>query len=73
MPASIHGEETCATKLASVHKGDAERGLPTVNAQIVLTDARTGRPLAFIEGSPVGRDRGRDAGPLAGPRYRDGD
>ena len=42
MPAYVHGEDYFATKLASIHEGNTERGLPTLHAQIVLADARTG-------------------------------
>ncbi|WP_331236478.1 ornithine cyclodeaminase family protein [Natronorarus salvus] len=53
MPAYIHGRDHYATKLASVHPGNAERGLPTVNAQIALTDAETGQPVAYTAGTLV--------------------
>ena len=42
MPAYIHGAPHYATKLVGVHGGNVDRGLPTVNAQIALTDAETG-------------------------------
>ena len=42
MPASVRGEEHYVTKLASVHRDNPERGLPAVQAQIALTEARTG-------------------------------
>jgi alanine dehydrogenase len=53
MPAYAHGAPYYATKLASVHEGNAERGLPTVNAQIALTDAATGQPVAYMAGTRV--------------------
>ena len=53
MPAYVHGREHYATKLASVHPGNADRGLPTVNAQIALTDAETGQPGAYMAGTLV--------------------
>ena len=53
MPAYVHGNAHYATKLASVHPGNAERGLPTVNAQIVLTDAETGQPVAYMAGTEI--------------------
>lgn len=48
MPAYIHGDGHFATKLASVHEGNPGQGLPTIHAQLVLTDARTGVPDAFM-------------------------
>lgn len=53
MPAYVHGAPYYATKLASVHEDNAERDLPTVNAQIALTDAATGRPVAYMAGTRV--------------------
>jgi len=53
MPAYLRGDPQYATKLAAVHEGNADRGLPTIHAQIVLTDARTGVPDAFMGGTTV--------------------
>ena len=53
MPAYVHGAEHYATKLVGVHEGNAERGLPTIHAQIALTDARTGLPKAFMAGTAI--------------------
>ncbi len=53
MPAYVHGAEQYATKLVGVHEGNVERDLPTINAQIVLTDARTGVPDAFMGGTTI--------------------
>lgn len=65
MPASVHGADTFATKLATVHEGNADRGLPTVNAQVVLTDAGTGRPLAFAHANHITNARTGCIGGLA--------
>jgi alanine dehydrogenase len=65
MPAYLHGAPYYATKLASVHEGNAERGLPTVNAQIALTDAATGRPVAYLAGTRVTNARTGCVGGLA--------
>ncbi|WP_418286614.1 ornithine cyclodeaminase family protein [Halorubrum sp. DTA46] len=65
MPAYVHGAERYATKLVGVHEGNAARGLPTVNAQIVLTDARTGVPDAFMAGTAVTNARTGCIGALA--------
>lgn len=53
MPAYVHGEDYYATKLASVHEGNVDRELPTVQAQIAVTDARTGEPAAMLAGTRV--------------------
>jgi alanine dehydrogenase len=48
MPAYIHGADYYATKLASVFPGNEDRGLPTVQAQLQLSDAETGEPTAYM-------------------------
>ena len=53
MPAYVHGADHYATKLVGVHEGNAERGLPTINAQIALTEAETGLPKAFMAGTAI--------------------
>jgi alanine dehydrogenase len=53
MPAYVHGAEYYATKLASVHEGNAARDLPTVNATIAVFAARTGLPVAYLAGTRV--------------------
>jgi alanine dehydrogenase len=65
MSAYIHGEPYYATKLASVHEDNTERGLPTVNAQIVLTDAKTGQPAAVMGGQTITNARTACIGALA--------
>ena len=65
MPAYIHGKAQYATKLVGVHEGNADRGRPTVTAQIALTDARTGRPEAYMAGTTVTNARTGCLGALA--------
>lgn len=65
MPAYVHGATYFATKLASVHEGNVERGLPTVNATIALTDAATGLPAAYMAGTRVTNARTGCIGGLA--------
>src|SRR5918999_3504052 len=43
--------DVLATKLITLMPKNAERGLPTLLATIVLMDARTGRTLAVIDGT----------------------
>ncbi|SEW24647.1 ornithine cyclodeaminase family protein [Halobacterium jilantaiense] len=65
MPAYVHGEPYFATKLVSVHEDNPDRGRPTVHAQIVLSDARTGEPVAVLDGSHVTNARTGCVGGLA--------
>jgi alanine dehydrogenase len=65
MPAYVHGAERYATKLVGVHEGNADRGLPTINAQIALTDARTGLPEALVAGTLITNARTGCIGALA--------
>jgi alanine dehydrogenase len=65
MPAYVHGEPYFATKLVGVHDGNAERGLPTIHAQVVLTDARTGQPVSFMNGGHITNARTGCIGGLA--------
>ncbi|GAB3419495.1 alanine dehydrogenase [Haloparvum alkalitolerans] len=65
MPAYIHGADQYATKLVGVHEGNPDRGLPTINAQIALTDARTGTPEAYMAGTTVTNARTGCIGGLA--------
>ncbi|MFB6233787.1 MAG: ornithine cyclodeaminase family protein [Halopenitus sp.] len=65
MPAYVHGADYYATKLVGVHEGNADRGLPTINAQIALTDARTGLPEAIVAGTTITNARTGCLGALA--------
>lgn len=47
MPAYVHARPYVATKLVSLNTGNTERGLSTLHAQVVLTDAETGQPAVF--------------------------
>jgi alanine dehydrogenase len=65
MPAYVHGARFYATKLVGVHEGNAERGLPTVNAQIALTEAETGLPAGYLAGTRITNARTGCIGGLA--------
>ncbi len=65
MPAYCHGDPYFATKLVAVNEGNRERGLPTIHAQIVLTDARTGVPEAVMDGTVITNARTGCVGGLA--------
>ncbi|WP_129117043.1 ornithine cyclodeaminase family protein [Halegenticoccus tardaugens] len=65
MPAYVHGAAYYATKLVGVHEGNGERGLPTVNATIALTEAETGLPAAYLAGTRITNARTGCIGGLA--------
>ncbi|MFD1514060.1 ornithine cyclodeaminase family protein [Halomarina rubra] len=65
MPAYIHGDPYFSTKLASVFPGNDERGLPSLHAQLVLGDAGTGEPLAFLNATRLTNARTGCIGGLA--------
>ena len=45
--------ELAITKLVSVHPGNAERGLPTIQGEVVVMDAATGTRLGLLDGAVV--------------------
>lgn len=72
MPAYIHGSPYFATKIVGVHEGNAERGLPTIHAQIVLSETDTGCPVAFMDGTTVTNARTGCIGGVAVRALKDG-
>jgi alanine dehydrogenase len=64
MPAWRAGE-ILASKLVTIFPGNASQGLPTIHAQIVLFDGRTGIPTAIVDGTEVTRRRTAAASALA--------
>jgi alanine dehydrogenase len=65
MPAYVHGDPYAATKLATVHPANPERGLPTVRAQLALTDASDGTPVAYLDAERLTNARTGCIGGLA--------
>jgi alanine dehydrogenase len=65
MPAAIHGARTFATKVVTVHEANPERGLPTVRAQVHVTDAAAGEALATMAGDRITNARTGCIGGLA--------
>jgi alanine dehydrogenase len=65
MPAYIHGAAYAATKLVAVCEDNPERGLPTVTAQLTLTDAETGQPVGYLAGNRITSARTGCIGGLA--------
>jgi len=53
MPGVRDGGSGSSVKLVTVMPGNAERGLPTVQALVVWFDATTGQPLALLDGETV--------------------
>jgi ornithine cyclodeaminase/alanine dehydrogenase-like protein (mu-crystallin family) len=53
MPGYSPGAEAMAVKVVSVFGENLELGLPTLSALVVLTDGRTGLPLAVMEGGVI--------------------
>jgi len=56
MPAWRAGE-ILAAKLVTIFPDNVSQGLPTIHAQIVLCEGKTGIPLAIIDGTEVTRRR----------------
>lgn len=50
MPAQIGGAPVSAVKVVTVCPENAARGLPTIYAAVLVTDALTGAPLALMDG-----------------------
>lgn len=50
MPGYLGEQDALACKIVSVRPRNLERGLPLINALVVLIDAATGEPLAALEG-----------------------
>ena len=65
MPAYLHGSPYFVVKLANVHRGNVERGYPTVNATIALVAADTGLPVGYMAGTRVTNARTGCIGGLA--------
>jgi len=72
MSAYIHGAPYLATKLATVHPENPDRGLPTVRSQLALSDAETGEPLAFMNAAGVTNARTGGIGGLSAKHLASG-
>src|SRR5690606_37822016 len=53
VPASDHAPAAVGSKIVSVFTGNRERGLPTINAIVVVVDPETGVPTGILEGASV--------------------
>ena len=53
VPASDAGPAGSGAKIVSVYSGNPERGLPTINAVVVMVDPDTGVPIGIVEGATM--------------------
>jgi len=53
MPAYIEGMDACGIKWVNVHPQNKKYGLPSVMAIIILSDPRSGFPLAIMDGTYI--------------------
>lgn len=53
MPAYSEKLSMAGTKIVNVHPKNPKKGLKTVNAVIILNDAKTGLPLTFMDGTYI--------------------
>jgi ornithine cyclodeaminase/alanine dehydrogenase-like protein (mu-crystallin family) len=51
MPAYLEDTDELGMKLVCVYSGNLSQGLPTINATVMLVDARTGMPQALLDGT----------------------
>ncbi|MDD4893888.1 MAG: ornithine cyclodeaminase family protein, partial [Candidatus Omnitrophica bacterium] len=65
MPAYIEGMEACGLKWVNVHPRNRRFGLPSVMATIILSDPKTGLPLAIMDGTYITNLRTGAAGAVA--------
>lgn len=65
MPASSDDFPVASVKVVSVASGNRELGLATIQAAVMLVDARTGQPRALLDGATLTALRTGAAGGLA--------
>ncbi len=65
MPAYIEGMDACGLKWVNVHLKNRRFGLPAVMAVIILSDPKTGFPLAIMDGTEITNLRTGAAGGIA--------
>jgi len=64
MPVFVEGMGA-ALKWVNVHPGNRKKGLPTVMATVILSDPRTGFPMAIMDGTQITNYRTGAAGGVA--------
>jgi len=65
MPGALLEDKSVGVKAVSVCPGNPERGLPLINAVVLLIDGETGRPQALIDGNIITTIRTGAAGGAA--------
>jgi len=65
MPAYLQGFDSCILKWVNVHPNNKTKGLPTVMGTIILSDPKTGYPLAIMDGTYATSLRTAAAGAVA--------
>lgn len=68
MPAYLEGLDLAGVKIVNVHTRNAERGLPTVMALLVLNSPQTGAPIAVMGATYLTSMRTGAAGAIAARR-----
>lgn len=68
MPAVLEGGGAASVKVVSVVPGNASRGLPLVQATVLLVDAEDGSPRALLDGASLTALRTGAAGGVAARR-----
>lgn len=53
MPSYLESSEALAVKVVSLYPENPKKGLPSVLASILLNDPKSGKPLAFMEGTYI--------------------
>jgi alanine dehydrogenase len=53
VPRSEYAPASVGAKIVSVFTGNRDRGLPTINAVVVVVDPETGVPLGLLEGAVI--------------------
>jgi alanine dehydrogenase len=51
MPAYLAQSDSMGAKIVSVFPNNQKRGLPTIHALVIVVDAKTGQPLAAMDGT----------------------
>jgi len=51
MPAYLTQSDSMGAKIVSVFPNNTRRGLPTIHALVIVVDAKTGQPLAAMDGT----------------------
>jgi ornithine cyclodeaminase len=51
MPAYLHSTGALAVKVVSIYGENPKKGLPTIQAIVLVMDSETGRPLALMDGT----------------------